>query len=632
MNAQPAPSGAGASRPRRRLRTALSLLAVAAAAALLAACGGGSKPSASSTSTSTPGTSPAKGGVYKVGWEGSFGFTDNLDPTGEYLGEAFSIYSSLLVRTLVGYDHVAGAAGNKLVPDLATTVPQPTDGGTTYTFHLKSGIRFGPPVDREITSKDVLYALERLAKPANGGQYAFYYDVIKGFQAYGAGKAATIAGIQTPNARTIVFHLTQPTGDFDYRMAMPATGPIPAEVAGCFAGQPGAYGRDLVSSGPYMIEGADKVNDSSCKTIKPMSGFQQTQLTVVRNPSYDPKTDSSTARQSLPNEFRWVVDSSETDILNKVAAGQFQDEVSSIPPSVLQDYATNPSLKSQFHQNSGDRTWYLTMNLTQPPFDDIHVRKAMNFIIDKAALRQTRGGPTAGQIATHILPDTMSGPALQEYDPYATPGEHGSVAKAKAAMKGSKYSNGNGMCDASACKHVLLISDTRGIDAPTVTTILQDAKKIGITFTVRTINGAYPAIQTVAKNIPFAERTGWGKDYADPVTFFKPLFDGRTIIPTGNTNYSLVGITPAQCKTLHVTGDCTNVPSVDADLDRCAPLTGLARQTCYDNLDEKLMTKVVPWVPFLWSDTIHITSKNVTHWAYDQFGGSIGYAHVAVSS
>ena len=140
----------------------------------------------------------------------------------------------------------------------------------------------------------------------------------------------------------------------------------------------------------------------------------------------------------------------------------------------------------------------------------------------------------------------------------------------------------------------------------------QSAKKIGITFTARTVEGAYPTIQTVAKNIPIAERPGWGKDYADPYTFFSPLFDGRTIIPTGNTNYSLVGITPAQCKTLKVKGNCDNVPSVNAELDKCANLVGAAHIACYAALDKKLMTQVVPWVPYLWSKVTRITSKNVT--------------------
>ncbi len=97
-------------------------------------------------------------------------------------------------------------------------------------------------------------------------------------------------------------------------------------------------------------------------------------------------------------------------------------------------------------------------------------------------------------------------------------------------MKGSEYSDKSGMCVAKACKGVLLISDARAVDPSMVATIQQDAAKIGITFTVRTVNGAYPTIQTVAKNVPISERPGWGKDYADALTFFSPLFDGRNII------------------------------------------------------------------------------------------------------
>ena len=114
-----------------------------------------------------------KGGVYRVGWQEPFGFTDSFDVSGEYLGAAWDLYSDLLVRTLVGYNHVAGPAGNEPVADLATELPKPTDGGLTYTFHLKDGIKFGPPLSREITSKDILYAFERIANPDVAAQYAF---------------------------------------------------------------------------------------------------------------------------------------------------------------------------------------------------------------------------------------------------------------------------------------------------------------------------------------------------------------------------------------------------------------------------------------------------------------------------
>ena len=124
--------------------------------------------------------------------------TDNFDPTGEYLGDGWGVLTTE-VKTLVGYEHAAGALGNKIVPDLATSVPTPTNGGKTYTFHLKPNIKFGPPVNRAITSEDFVTAMDRLANPKDGGEYAFYYTVIKGWNAYAAGKAKSISGITTPN-------------------------------------------------------------------------------------------------------------------------------------------------------------------------------------------------------------------------------------------------------------------------------------------------------------------------------------------------------------------------------------------------------------------------------------------------
>jgi peptide/nickel transport system substrate-binding protein len=240
-------------RPIWRLTTVLGLVTAVAVATTISA-------SAHSTRTNTV----KAGGTLNVGWEQSFGFTDNMDPTGEYLGDAFGILDNLLVRTLVGYNHDANAAGNKIVPDIATSVPAPTNGGKTYTFHLKSGIKFSPPVNRAVTSHDIVTAMQRLANPKDGGQYAFYYKVIKGWDAYAAGKAKSISGISTPNNSTIVFNLTVPTGDFLYRMSMPATGPMPAEVTKCFEGQPGKYSGDLISTAGYMISGIDKVDASSC--------------------------------------------------------------------------------------------------------------------------------------------------------------------------------------------------------------------------------------------------------------------------------------------------------------------------------------------------------------------------------
>jgi peptide/nickel transport system substrate-binding protein len=633
---------------RKPLRLALPLAAVLALVMVAAGCGSKSSSSSSSNNSSSSSSSSntaasasksynngtaAKGGVYRVGWEQSFGFTNNFDPTGEYLGNAWGIYVNLLLRPLIGYKHQPGAAGNQLIGDLATAVPQPTDNGLTYTYKLRKGIKFAPPVNRAITSKDVAYAMNRLANPKDGGQYSFYYTVIKGWDDVANGKAKSVSGITTPDNQTIVFHLTKPTGDFNLRMSMPATAPIPPEVGACFEGKPGDYGRNVISSGPYMIQGsAGKF--TSCSALKPLSGFDGANgnhMILVRNPNYDQSTDQY--RKNYPNQFEYRVNSNADDIYAKVQAGQLEDEQSSPQPKTIRQYVTDPNLKDRLLPNVGDRTWYLTMNMTQAPFDDIHVRKAMNYITNKDALRKAWGGPVIGSIATHIAPPVMYNNGLAEYDPYSTPNEQGDVKKAAAEMKQSKYDPGkSGKCTMSQCKGVLMIADVRAVDNRMVPVIQANAAKIGITFKVRAINGAYTTIQTTNKNIPFSERPGWGKDYADPYTFFGELFDSRALIPSGNTNYSLVGITPQinTQKKLGVTGNMTNVPSVNADIDKCIVKTGQARITCWENVDKKMMTQVVPWVPYLWSNNVTIVGPTVTHWNYDQFSDGTAYSQVSV--
>ena len=627
------------------LRLALLVAAVVALAALAAGCGSKKSSTGTTTTTSSSGGgggvvgsgsfssgTPTKGGTYTVGWEGSFGFTNNFDPTGEYLGNAWGLFSNLLIRPLVGYKHQPGAAGNETVGDLATEAPTPTDNGLTYTYKLRSGVKFGPPVNRAVTSKDVAYAMNRLANPNDGGQYSFYYTVIKGWDAVASGKAKTVSGITTPDDNTIVFHLTKAAGDFNLRMSMPATAPIPVEVAKCFEGKPGDYGRDVVSSGPYMIQGADKVSDASCSALKPMSGYDGANgnhIILVRNPNYDQSSDPY--RKNYIDTFKFLVNSNADDIFAKVQSGAYQDEVSSPAPKTIRAYATNSSLKPRMIANVGDRTNYFTMNLTQAPFDDVHVRKAMNWIVDKAALQKAWGGPIPGAIATHVVPPVLFNNGLAEYDPYSTPNNSGDVAKAAAEMKQSKYDPGKtGKCTASACKGVLVIADTRGVDTRMIPVLEHDAGLIGITMKVRSINGAYTTIQTPAKNIPFSERPSWGKDYADPYTFFAELFDSNTIIKSGNTNYALVGITPALAAKVGATGNLANVPSVDKDIEACSAKLAQDRTTCWENLDKRLMTEVVPWVPYLWPNNVFIVGPNVTHWNYDQFTDGPAYSLVSV--
>ncbi|MCC6222271.1 MAG: hypothetical protein IT201_02125 [Thermoleophilia bacterium] len=592
----------------------------------------GEEPPATTEEEPPPEEGPQPGGTYRVDWEETFGFTGGFDPVGEYLGEAFGVYSNLLVRTLLGYRHTAGAAGNELIPDLAVDMGTVSDDGLTYTYTLKDGIMFGPPLSREITSADVAYAFERIGTESLVAQYGFYYSVIEGMAEFTAGEADTISGIQTPDDKTIVFTLTAPTGDFPFRIAMPAAGPAPREVASCFS-EAGEYGRYLISSGPYMIEGSDALDASSCDTLEPIAGFDpNTSLTLVRNPDYDPATDTPEARENFVDRFEFAINSNPDDIFNKIKAGELEDSVASEPPKVLREYLTNEELTPSLHINAGDRTWYITLNLTQPPFDDIHVRKAVNLVMDKEGLRRAWGGETAGEIATHIIPDAMLNETLADYDPYPSEGYAGDAAAAMEEMKQSKYdTDKDGICDAPECKDVLFVTEADRLRQDMMPPTSASLEQIGITLKVRSVEGAYPVIQDVSKNVPASGRPGWGKDYADASTFMV-LFDSRSTLPTGNINYSLVGLTAEQAAKIKASGTIEGIPSVDADIDACNEIpVGDERLQCWADLDVKLMEEVVPWIPYLDASATQITGPTVTKWDFDQFSGTIAYAHVAVA-
>ena len=404
----------------RNRRFAAIVLAVAVAAMTIAATTASARPQQSKA----PGAKKAAaGGVFRVEWESSFDFTGGFDPTGEYLGEAFGIYSNLLVRTLVGYNHVAGAPGNVIVPDLATN---------TGVGHERRQDLHVPPQGRHqvrpaaqprdhVQGRPVRVRAHR-HEARVGAQYGFYYDVIKGMTAFKAGKSKVDLGHQ--DARP----------EDDHLHADPAHGRLPATGSACrpparsrrrsrgASRKPNEYGRYVISSGPYMIAGSDKLNASSCDTIKAAGGISgwdgEKTMDLVRNPDYDPATDSTKARENFPDEFTFTVNSNVDDIYASVGRGDIEEEVAGETPSVLREYKDSP----QLHTNDGDRTWYLTMNLTQAPFDDLHVRRAVNFVVNREALRKAWGGASAGSIATHIAPDAILPTSSRATRPTATAG------------------------------------------------------------------------------------------------------------------------------------------------------------------------------------------------------------------
>jgi peptide/nickel transport system substrate-binding protein len=618
-----------------RRRTFALLLALALVLSVgAAACGGDDDEGADTGAATGEEGQPERGGTLRVQSE-AFEWTSNFDPTGEYLGTFFGFYSNMLGRTLMGYRHQGGEEGNELVPDLAESEPEVSDDGLTYTYTLRDGVNFGPPLSRPVTSQDVYYAFKRIGTEALVAQYGFYYTpVIEGMQEFSdAGgltkKGNEISGIETPDDKTIVFHLTQPLGDFNYRVAMPAAGPIPEEVAGCFT-KAGEYGRFVISSGPYMIEGSDALDASSCRTLKPLPGFNPNQqLILVRNPDYDQSTDEH--RANYIDRLELTLNTNAEDIFNRIKDGTVETELAGIPPEVAREYTQSEELQDRLRVESGDRTWYLTMNLTQPPFDDIHVRKAANWIMDKEGLRRAWGGSSAGEIAHHIVPDTMFNDDLEDYQPYKTEGDAGDLEKAKEEMMQSKYDeNQDGICDAPECKNVLHVTRNTDIWVNMEPVIEQAFQKIGIQIVTREFEDAYTVIQTVKRAVPVSSTPGWGKDYADPSTFMV-LFDSRSILPEGNVNYSLVGLTSEQAADIGATGTIEGIPSVDADIDACNEVLDVdERNVCWQDLDKKLMEEVVPWVPYLDATNRDVISEAVVNYTYDQFSGEMAWSQVAV--
>ena len=598
---------------------------------LAAACGGNGDDSGAGDAAVT------KGGVFRSATT-DLSFTNGFDPTGEYSARGFNLYAPLL-RTLVGFRRVGGPPGNELQPDLAAELPQPADGGLTYTFKLRPGIKWAPPLNRDVTSKDVAYAFQRINAAPLVAQYGFYYTgVIKGLDGKAKSAETTISGIETPDDQTIVFNLEQPTGDFLYRLTMPAAAPIPQEVAKCFT-KAGDYGRYVMANGPYMIQGTDKLDISSCESMKPISGFDPSKkLYMVRNPNYDQATD--TLRANNVDGIKIDVNTNLGDIFDRIERGELDASLGQEQPPkpVLQRYLTDPAKKPYLHADLADATGYLSMNLTVPPFDDVHVRKAVNWVLDRQALLQAEGGPAVVQPATHIIPPTvLSGRLGAEYNPYASEGNRGDEAKAKEEMKQSRYdSDKDGVCDAAACRNLVFLTPNETPYTEVQPIVQQGLAKLGINLKPRELapGAVFTTFQTVANKIPLVH-TGWAKDYADPVTFAIPLFAGSSIIPVGNTNHSLVGLTQDQAAELKVDYPAGGVPSVDADIERCQAIPASdadARMGCWADLDKKLMEQIVPWVPLDWDLSTVLAAPSLTRYVFDQASSEISLTQIAVNN
>ena len=549
--------------PRRGgSREAAVASSVLAAAAVLVAAAVASPPPPRPSSPNRSEAAPTGSAGRPDGTNGSTTRTASTLPPRSASGRAGS-YSNLLLRTLVGYNHVAGAAGQELVPDLAVRVPAPTNGGRTYTFRLKRGIRFGPPVEpRDHLERHPLRDRAARAAARTAPCTRSPSATSRGSTPTARAKARSISGISTPNARTIAFTL-DPAGR---RLPPPprAAGgrPDPAGGGQVLRGQARrSTDRDLVSSGPYMIEGAGAMSIRSCSALRPMRGISRTQLMLVRNPRYDPRTDSTAARETNPDRFVFVADlehrvqsAQAAEAASRLAAGELEDAYQpSFWPFSSASTRRTRAKRGRLRVNSWGESLYISMNLTQPPFDDVHVRRAMR-------LDHRRGGPAGGVRRAAGRPDRPAhhpGRAARRRAARGSRrsgrrGDHGDLARAKAEMAKSKYAAKDGVCVAKACKGVR-IALGRSVRAVAAHAPDRQGERRARSASSSS-TGAGPR-NVPASNNPVLVNVAVGDALARPVELLRPATSrgGASVRTTTSTTRSL-GLTPAQAARLEREG------------------------------------------------------------------------------
>ena len=624
------------------MRKAVRMAAVVAVLAIIAAACSDSGTPENSPSGSTGGGEIQAGGTLNIAMTSDVSAA--FDPQKEYYQVSFEYLKCCMLRTLLATESVpAEEGGNVLQPDLAAELPTVSDDGLTYTFTIKPGIQYAPPLqDVEVTAQDFIRALEREADPkASSGGYPFYYSAIEGFDDFGAGKADSISGLSAPDDHTLVVEITEPAGDVPWRFAMPATAPIPPNPAdpearlGVAEGHTTNYGRFLVGTGPYMFEGSESLDFSvPVKDQQTVAGYVPgRQIVLVRNPSYDPATDG--LRPAYPDRIEATIGGDPADLFNKIEAGvvDYVADVATPPANVLREYSTNPDKQPYLHVYQQNVVTYITMNLGVPPFDDIHVRKALNYAYDKAGGRQLAGGALTGTNAGHIFPDGLLDNILKDYDPYATEDDSGDLEKAKAEMAQSKYdSDGDGVCDDPVCQDVIALGVQQEPGPKVMSLFTDNVKGLGIEITPKLLDGPviYSKCISSPDKFPVCISVGWVQDYPDAYTFGPPLFGSTSLYPAC-CNYSLIGASDSQLSDWGYTG--VTVPDVDDQMKQCAEMPiGDERFQCWADFDKYMMENVVPWVPKTFSNALDITSARVVNYSYDYWGAQATFDSFALAN
>ena len=322
---------------------------------------------------------------------------------------------------LVTYNHVPGAAGIQLVPDLAVSLPLPTDGGTTYTFRLRPRIRYSD--GRPVRAADFRRAIERIfLLPSQGRSYFANVVGADACERPGASSCDLSSGIVTDDAaRTVTFHLRAPDPDFLTTLTFNILAtPLP----------PGTPLHDvafdpLPGTGPYKIVSANR-----------------REIRYVRNPFFR-EWSHAAQPEGNPDEIVMRFGLTPEQEVREIEAGRADWMADNLPARLL------PVLRRSFagrqHGWTLPTTDFFHFNTTRPPFDDVRVRQALNLAIDRRAIVRIYGGRDLATPTCQVLPPGV--PGNRRYCPYTRkPGPAGTWTGA----------------DFARAQHLVAASGTRG--------------------------------------------------------------------------------------------------------------------------------------------------------------------------
>ncbi|WP_406173651.1 ABC transporter substrate-binding protein [Streptomyces sp. NBC_00996] len=439
---------------------------------------------------------------------------DSFDPGNTYYAYMYNL-SRLYARPLMTFQPGAGEKGNTLVPDLAASKGVPSDGGKTWTYKLRTGLKYQD--GSAITSKDVKYAVERsnFARdvlslgPNYFQQFLVGGDKYKG--PYKDKSAKGLSSIETPDDTTVVFHLKTAFQEFDYLVATPQTAPVPqAKDNGV------DYVKNIVSSGSYKFQ----------------SYSEGKQAVLVRNENWDAKTDP--LRKQYPDKIVVNLKVNAETIDKDVLAGDAIDlGGTGVQAATQAQVLASADKKADTDNTYGGRLVYMAINTKVKPFDKVECRKAVQFAIDKVSVQTAEGGPIRGDVASTVLPPDI--PGYAKSDVYASAGNKGDAAKAKEQLKA---------CGKSTISTNISARSDRPQEIDAATAIINSLKKVGINASLK----QYPSGKyfTDYAGVPkFTEKQNiglimmqWGADWPSGYGFLQQILNGSAIGASGNTNLS----------------------------------------------------------------------------------------------